>query len=299
MDVDQKVKLSPLPIRKIFREALKFPFNHTNQFWIWWSLLIIGFWGLSLSINYFEEQMSDKIQDGISLIIFDTAIWVPEGLLFSLFAVICHRIILLEEKHERWVDFFKWSHRETRFFIWSYLVYIVAIFLWFLFSSMLMILLYIFTVLFGQVIEWESLNLGENRILNLVFIIGLGSLFVLPFWYFVARIILVLPSTAIDEKPTLSWAWDLSMGNGWRLAVITGFIPLVFILGVYLNQEFLELETLIPVWLEEIIEVLLMLFLGMIEIALLSEAYKELSNENKTTSLSGKSDSPLVVAPLC
>ena len=44
--------------------------------------------------------------------------WPLYGLLFSLFAVTCHRLVLLdaEEVAKRWRP--SWSWRETRFFLW-------------------------------------------------------------------------------------------------------------------------------------------------------------------------------------
>ena len=38
--------------------------------------------------------------------------------------------------------------------------------------------------------------------------------------YVLARLSLVLPRTAIDQRPTLQGSWRLSRSNGWRLAVV-------------------------------------------------------------------------------
>lgn len=50
----------------------------------------------------------------------------------------------------------------------------------------------------------------------------------IPFAYVVGRVSLLLPATAIDLHPSFSSAWDLSEGNGWRVAMLVGGIPLAF-----------------------------------------------------------------------
>ncbi|MDR4485882.1 MAG: hypothetical protein R3B95_22310, partial [Nitrospirales bacterium] len=51
----------------------------------------------------------------------------------------------------------------------------------------------------------------------------------IPFAYIVGRMSLLLPATAIDLHPSFSSAWDLSEGNGWRVAMLVGGVPLAFI----------------------------------------------------------------------
>jgi len=52
-------------------------------------------------------------------------------------------------------------------------------------------------------------------------IVNLASVFA---YWFVARVILVLPAIAIDRKPDLIAAWRTSRHNGWRLAIVVGLL---------------------------------------------------------------------------
>jgi hypothetical protein len=47
---------------------------------------------------------------------------------------------------------------------------------------------------------------------------------ILAYW-FVARVSLMLPAIAIDQRPSLGAAWRASQRNGWRLAIVVGLLP--------------------------------------------------------------------------
>jgi hypothetical protein len=71
-----------------------------------------------------------------------------------------------------------------------------------------------------------------------------GAIFLtsIPFAYAVGRVSLLLPATSIDLRPTLKSAWVLSMGNGWRVAILVGGVPLAF-------MAIRTLLWIIPTWL--------------------------------------------------
>ena len=63
---------------------------------------------------------------------------------------------------------------------------------------------------------------------------GLLSAFSAPFFavvsvYVLSRLNLVLPAMAIDEPHNFRWAWQRSRGRGWRLLVVVGLFPGVFL----------------------------------------------------------------------
>jgi len=45
--------------------------------------------------------------------------------------------------------------------------------------------------------------------------------------YLAARISILLPRTAIDKRPSLEWVWSVTAGNGWRLFIIVGLLPVL------------------------------------------------------------------------
>jgi len=285
MEETQQLKSTPLPVAKIFKEALKFPFHQTRQFWIWVLILCLVSFAISFVQNYFlgviREEIPLKVMLGISMVLEGISV----GLIFTLVAIGCHRMIILEEKNERWVDFFRWSNREIRFFIWSFLIY---------FLGMLLLLLPIFIgspnflqtgidavmeyLVFMDyfLINWLIPNAWIQKIWIYVFTMGIPLMEYFLFLYVLSRASLVLPATAIDEKATLSWAWDRSTGNGWRLTLMTTipFIIVLCLVGSGLDMmDFMQPPLF---WIPEFIGSAMFVLWGMLEAALLSGAYKEL-----------------------
>ena len=70
---------------------------------------------------------------------------------------------------------------------------------------------------------------------TLLFLVAVPGFLVVG--YLSSRISLVLPATAVDQHVKLKDAWAMSIGNGWRLAIVTG-VPLVFVgvLGTLLDR---------------------------------------------------------------
>lgn len=181
--------------------------------------------------------------------------------IYALFAVNCHRVVMLgaDSIPTRWGLY--WSSRETRFFGW--------------------------TIGIGLIAGVVSLPLGflvlEFAILPSEMAPGYGivwdlMLFVtaIPAVYLGSRWSLVLPSTAIDRRPSLGSAWDLSRGNGWRLAVLLGVPPLL--LGEVFSELTMAIGTLdsAPV---TFVTNLAFCLVGALEVTILSIAYKWLRTE--------------------
>jgi hypothetical protein len=58
---------------------------------------------------------------------------------------------------------------------------------------------------------------------------------------------MVLPAAAIDRRPSVKWSWNLTRGNGWKLAVIVGVLPWVIkeALALLFREEATFIETLL------------------------------------------------------
>ncbi len=124
-----------------------------------------------------------------------------------LIAISCHRLVILgvDSLPSAWGLF--WSGRETRFLGWMFLI--------------------VFCV--GAVVfpPWFFLLSPNRRALAaLVFTVS-----VFCGGYVGARLSIVLPATAIDQRPTLKGSWRLSRSNGWRLGLVV-WLPsiLIFVL---------------------------------------------------------------------
>lgn len=117
---------------------------------------------------------------------------------YSLYAVICHRVILLDKDslQSRWGLFL--TAREIRFTGW-----LVAIGL--LTSACIVVPFALATFLMSSV--------GPSLLIpSLYLVVWVG---IIPATYFNGRFAMVLPGTAIDRRLTLAESWQLTSGHGY------------------------------------------------------------------------------------
>jgi hypothetical protein len=129
------------------------------------------------------------------------------AVVFTPFAVTCHRLMLMGDESIPRFGITLWTAREARFFGWllagwvlSFLVTVLGI----------MILGAILANLFEIPRDWWQWLIIGFQILGT---------------YVLARVTLMLPAIALDIRPTLAQTWHLSDGNGWRLAIVLGGLP--------------------------------------------------------------------------
>ena len=180
--------------------------------------------------------------------------WIPPALLSAGFAMLiaisCHRLVILgvDSLPNAWGLF--WSGRETRFLGWSALI-----------GGIPLVVASLFGVLRGLGLPLFSVDNGVPSLFVVMFFV------LIPYAvYVVPRLSLVLPATAIGQRPTLKGSWRLSRSNGWRLALVMLLPSLVLI---PLSVGSLQLGGIAPQFLAALILVLL----GLIGIASLSKAF--------------------------
>lgn len=80
--------------------------------------------------------------------------------------------------------------------------------------------------------------------------------------YCVARFAIVLPETAIGKETSLTRAWSLSKGNGWRMVLTVLVIPMcsMFLLPSLLIAVFLYLDVILPTFIIVLLSYLFTLF---------------------------------------
>lgn len=130
------------------------------------------------------------------------------GLAFALFAVTCHRFILLHAS-ERGPGSIAIGRRELRFLVWMVGVYALVTLLTMLPLTLL--------------ININSVAEAEARADEFDLMQKLASI---PAYYVLGRISLVFPAIAIDLDASLKWSWHMTNGNGWRMFIIVGLFPL-------------------------------------------------------------------------
>jgi hypothetical protein len=185
--------------------------------------------------------------------------WGARSLLWVIFAVICHRLVLLDP-HERDVGTVpRWSWRETRFVGWVVAAYGLA-----MLATWLVIL--VGATLFGWMLSLVRL---EEPFLS----VAVPAAGALSMTYLFARFAAVLPATAIDAQSSLKLAWEQTRGNGLRMVVIAGALPWLVRYATW--RLYSDEPTLLEVALVTAAGTVLIAF----EIAALSLAYRELSSQ--------------------
>jgi len=181
------------------------------------------------------------------------AVWVG---LFSVFAVTCHRLVLLDAASVASRPVPRWSWRETRFFYWLVGTWLIC---WGAGIAALTLMLNLAIMTLGSPrdgwFDWIPLAAG------------------VPAYYLFARLSPLFPATAIDREVNLKWAWRLTQGNGWRLFVVVAVLPWLIseLVGLLYRGNATALETAILTFLGSA--------LFAVEIAALSLSYRELTRE--------------------
>lgn len=176
------------------------------------------------------------------------------GVLFTVFAVRCHRLVLLGPDDGAPRSGFDWSLRETRFFLRAAVLYVAAAIVYAAIVPLLSVLLNVMPRL-----EWP------DAFRYTPFVAWFAGTYVF------ARLCLVLPATALDRALPLGEAWRRSRGNGLRLMLVVAGLPwlLGWLVDFAYRRDATELEWLLVVALGIVASVF--------EVAAVSLCYRELA----------------------
>jgi len=248
-DMDNnKVKIYKLPVKKIIIQAFIIPWVFKREIL---SKLFIPIFLLVL-LEYVNYGKSEDINDiNYLLVLFSILIYVY-------FAVTCHRIILLGDDFIPQYGFRMWTVRDTKFLIWM-TVMILSIWL-------IMFVLMRASVLFIHISQYNFSLYLIILFYSFVFILAV---------YVLSRLSLIFPSTAVDEMKNIKWAWNITHGNAWRLALIVVALPMFIGFTVELIESAVGSSAMI-----DAILYLVTLLVLIIEVSALSLAYKEIRNSN-------------------
>jgi hypothetical protein len=185
--------------RAVLARALVLPFVALTLTWFWFH-----------AVTAQTGATAFQPRGGIILAVLrgvlnSMAVAVVYGILFTPFAIRCHRITLLGPgsiaSSTRWL----WTARETRFAV-SLVVFFAAQYL-----SMFASLALTFPIsIAGAMLQAHPLVSYAGQLLA----VTLAA-------YPVSRLSIIFPSIAIDKPLTIASAWQISRGNGWRLLAIT------------------------------------------------------------------------------
>lgn len=182
------------------------------------------------------------------------ALWVPDCLVYALYAVSCHRIVLLgaDSLPNRWGVY--WTARELRFVGWSVAIALLAFLAALPFLLILTLLSTTTPLALVDAAPWLAWGIVYS-----------------PVAYVAARASLALPEVAVDGRPGFEQSWALSRGNGWRLTIALS-IPglLLYGLGELAGSVLDDPDGTIRSFLAS----LSLCLLGAVEVIVLSVAYR-------------------------
>ena len=180
-----------------------------NQLWaerkaVAWLLILAGF--VNGLLNWGGAIFLESHGIGWSYVLA-----VLQVLVYTVLAVRVHRLVLGVPNPIQGIV--RWSRRETKFLGWL-VVYFYFVLIMVAFGM----------VAFGVVADIVGALLpSANDSWGMT--LGLAALVSLPAAYLPARLSVLLPAIAIDQKRNLAWAWSLTEGNGWRLVLILWVLP--------------------------------------------------------------------------
>ncbi|MBK8815759.1 MAG: hypothetical protein IPN42_09760 [Methylococcaceae bacterium] len=240
-----------LDVWKISSGAFLIPWRNRSDFIIALANPILLIAALKVAWFYAKEHVATSLSWGL---------YIFYIVLFTMLAVTCHRLVLLKIKEVNSWFAFHWSWRETRFLLWLITTMLVSV-------GLTIILVGILGMLISS-IKWSATLDADptSFILGVVRIIS---------FYFIARLSLVFPAVAVDEKATLKIIWKLGEGNGWRLVIIVGVLP-----WILTQFPFIFYRANASV-LETIVLTVLACMLLVIEITAISLSFYELTKGKK------------------
>ena len=241
-----------LSVKNVYRQAYRLLVGSPGLFVS--TLLIPGI--LLLVIGLFSIYLRNGEVDAVDFIL--TAIYYYT---VTVFAITCHRLVILGDGSVPVYGQLSWSNREWRF-VGLFLVVGLTLLAGFLLGWLPFV--FLGTVLASKSKIW------------LIPLVSVAVVCVFGATYYAARISLILPACAIDKRLGIRESMVLTENNGWKMVFIVFGMPFV----LALVTDLLKVNSTIFEYLFEPLWVIVYLF----EVTLLSMAYKELSSGKLDTS---------------
>lgn len=192
-----------LPVIDIIIEAFWQPWKYKLQFFNMLALPMAMVVGISTVWSVVSVENN-------SLNILLNLVYV---LSISFFAIKCHRFVLISNETRVPSINAPMLKRVLAFFMWLIIVYIVV-------GIVLMIFM---TIGMNTFSDSELMKTSHYFTDNNFSWLRLALM--LPAGYVLARLSLVFPATAVDERTSMKWSWMVSKNNGIRIFALIGVLP--------------------------------------------------------------------------
>jgi hypothetical protein len=268
---------SAMQIGSIIKEAILLLWIRRQHFWPLLALPVALTTLLYLGDYWFLSDRPRSV--GIFL-------QVPNFLIFSFFAVACHRSILLGKHSVSRFGIPGWPHREFRFFFWLIFIYIIGGMFWLFASEVVERFVGFIGTFFGEELKELRVRLFGSKS---IVVFPWTLLGLIPCGYLIGRLSLLLPAIAVDDQASLRFAWSQSKENGWRMALLVGWMPILFHLleqtlaayfHLYIGNQFTSYSLGVYVGFFSVSEALLRYTFFTIEVAILSLSFLKISGSH-------------------
>ncbi|MFK8028472.1 MAG: hypothetical protein AB8C40_10480 [Gammaproteobacteria bacterium] len=208
-------------------------------------LLIVSIWAINRTL--YNEQLE----------LMDWVLWLADGVAFCIFAVTCHRLILIDEEIPTLRNIL--SKRELKFLIWAAIIYIILI----LINAIILNII----LNFPKITELYKAGDIENYYIRL----AVSA----PVLYILARLCLIFPGAAIDSKVGIKWSWRNTKQYQFKIFIVIAVYPFIISLILWwLTRE--------DAFLIEQVLTSLLYYIGLaLEIIALSLTYSSIINNKE------------------
>jgi|KBSSwiStaDraftv2_1062776.scaffolds.fasta_scaffold229742_3 hypothetical protein len=234
----------PLPLSEIVAQAFRLPWERRGDFIRALALPALAIAAIRLGWWLAGDQLGSALS---------WAAWAAHGAAWVLFAVACHRLVLLDLRGDDVPRVPGWGRPETVFLLAALLACATV-----MLAGMAALLPVALIVSIVSDSLWETISHPLGAVLGT---------------YVFARMAPVLPAAAIGARVNLPEMWRRTRGNGWRLAFVVGVLPwaLAYVSSVWGGDD--------PGIVVGIVTTALSVALMAVEISALSIAYRLLTAE--------------------
>ena len=160
-------------------------------------LLLVSIWAINWIL--YDEQLE----------LVDWILWVVDGAAFCIFAVTCHRLILTKEDIPTFRNIL--TKREFKFMLWSAAVYIILLII-----NALILNIMLNIPIISELYKTDGI---ENYYVRLAISV--------PVLYFLARLCLIFPGTAVDAAVSIKWSWKNTRLYQFKIFVVIAIYPFI------------------------------------------------------------------------
>ncbi len=278
--------ITKLPVGNVASQSLNFAWSNFGTLLRigWFPLLASAIFSAVANFPSLANDAAGTTVGGYAIVVLLAGIGAT--VLWAMFAVAVHRMILLDEPASDEWFYLRFTGQEIRYAIAPFLIGLIPI----------LVLIGVVVLFFGA----DVISVPESRAdTPAIQLLGL-FLGIALFVYVAVRLILVMPIIVAEGKIGIRRAWSISKGNFWRLIgahLLMGMAIIIFVLvfgllaafGVYIGSSVGfpimpiggGLPAIALTVLGGIISYLFLAFFGTVaSLAVLSYSYKALSESD-------------------